>query len=181
MSFFTLLPPLCLLSNGPQSLPPSLKSLVSLYSTILPSLSPSFPCPPIPFSLLTQVFVVCHCGMLTLWQCRALNNWCVDVKVWCLTRGQIEPAGSMPLPISRLPAPCATQHSLLHTHAHTHIHLSIQCTYLPMDSSTSSLKLIVKPLRYLLQDSVTVTHKNWPRMCCTFTSIWPITFMILME
>lgn len=107
--------------------------------------------------------------MLTLWQCRALNNWCVDVKVWCLTRGQIEPAGSMPLPISRLPALCATQHSLLYTLTCTHTHLTIHNTSLPMGCSTSSLKPIVKPLRYLLQDSVTVTRRHWPRMFFTST------------
>lgn len=135
-----------------------------------------FPSPSSPW-----FFVVCHSGMLTLWQCRPLNNWCGDVKVWCLTRGQIEPAGTMPLPISRLPALCATQHFLFYTETHTHTHLSIQYTYLPMDSSTSSLKLIVKPLRYLLQDSVTVTQRNWLGMCCTFTTSWPSTFMILME
>lgn len=80
------------------------------------------------------LFVVCHCGTLTLRQCRALNNWCVDVKVWCLTRRQIEPAGSLPLPISQLPALCTTQHTFFFF---THTHLGIQYTHPPRDFPTS--------------------------------------------
>lgn len=105
-----------------------------------PSPIPPFFFSPIPvlqfpsLSLPSSRFVVCHCGMLTLWQCRALNNWCVDVKVWCLTRGQIEPAGSVPLPISQLSALSPTLNTLLSsTHTHTHTHLSKEYTYLPVE------------------------------------------------
>lgn len=89
---------------------------------------------PLPLSSFTYSLVVCHCGMLTLWQCGALNNWCVYVKVWCLTCRQIEPAGSKHLPISQLPALCTSQHPFLYKHRRTHTHLSTQSTYLPVAS-----------------------------------------------